>query len=206
MAQTYLRQKTRQNKKFEPDSVQSEPVKTLGPERWPALGLFHHLIDIIAIKAFKCADVEGETGRHDAREHHRGMALCTKMRFDFIGCEAQFLFGHGHHCSPSSGGSKALSVTDNAWKPRGDGVSLHSSRGGAMVKTAHIAPRIARLKSHRQGGGMLIRAGQWRGHWSRQRRYRRYRREEWSIPVNPPHLPFGRELRVAGASLRSSFF
>jgi hypothetical protein len=66
------------------------------------------------------------------------------MRLNFIGCEAQFLFGHGHHCSPSSsGGSKALSVTDNAWKPRGDGVRLHAARGGAMVKTAHIEPRIA---------------------------------------------------------------
>ena len=79
-------------------------------------------------------DVESETGRVDTGEHHRSMALCARMRLNFIGGEAQFLFGQGHHCSLSLVGSKVLSVTDNAWKPRGDGLRLHPARGRRWSK------------------------------------------------------------------------
>ena len=39
------------------------------------IGLNHHLVNLVALRALKRADVETHTCRHDASEHHVSVAL-----------------------------------------------------------------------------------------------------------------------------------
>jgi hypothetical protein len=90
--------------------IRSDRWRKRPPERF---GGDHHLLDVIALRTFKRAEIETNACGHDAGEQHAGMtsraggALDTSV--DLFGQEIGFL----HDASPQTGGSATLSVTGN---------------------------------------------------------------------------------------------
>jgi hypothetical protein len=77
-------------------------------------GSDQHLMNVIALRALKGAEVETNTCGRDASEHHAGMASraggALDANIDMVRQEIAFL----HDASPQTGGSATLSVTGNA--------------------------------------------------------------------------------------------
>jgi hypothetical protein len=52
-------------------------------ERLPeCIGLNHHLVKVVALRALKRADIETHTCRHDPSEHHVSAAFCAGRAMD----------------------------------------------------------------------------------------------------------------------------
>jgi hypothetical protein len=63
--------------------------------RRPTFCFSHHLVDVIAVEAFKRAHVVSQPGRIDTDEHHWRLALGARVAFDFARYEAKLRFRHG---------------------------------------------------------------------------------------------------------------
>jgi hypothetical protein len=76
------------------------------------IGLNHHLVKEITLRALKRADIETHTCRHDASEHHVSAALWASRAMDVEVDVVRQEIGFLHDAFPHrEGGSATLSVT-----------------------------------------------------------------------------------------------
>jgi hypothetical protein len=81
---------------------------------------FHRVVrhklcmDVIALSALECAEIEARWAGRDACEHHSRLAGRTMGAFNEAQQDTEMGgWGFGHEGSPISGGSTTLSVTGN---------------------------------------------------------------------------------------------
>jgi hypothetical protein len=71
----------------------------------------HDFVDVVALWAFKRAEVEAYSCGHDAREHHDTTALWASWTMDVSVYIIRQEIGFLHNASLKGGGSTTLSVT-----------------------------------------------------------------------------------------------
>jgi hypothetical protein len=68
-------------------------------------------VNVGALRAFECAEVETHARRHDAREHRECIALWARWTMDASAYVVRQEIGFLHDASLKGGGSATLSVT-----------------------------------------------------------------------------------------------
>ena len=68
-------------------------------------------MNVCALRAFECAEVETHASRHDPREHRESTALWASWTMDAGAYVVREEIGFLHNASLKGGGSATLSVT-----------------------------------------------------------------------------------------------